>query len=145
MRVTSPAFAYGRRIPGRFTADAPEGEVSPPLRVDGIPGQAVALTVLMEDPDTPGGTWVHWLLFDLPPVTDIPEGVSGLGTAGVNSWRRIGYGGPAPPSGIHRYLFRVFAHDDTLRLPVRSDRAAVEAALAGRVLDEAVLMGRYGV
>lgn len=145
MRLTSPAFEYGRRLPVRFTADAPDGESSPPLRIDGLPAGSLSLTLLMEDPDAPGGTWLHWLLFDLPPVREIPEGAAGLGVPGVNSWRRIGYGGPRPPSGIHRYLFRVFALDDTLRLPERSTRHEVEAAMAGRVLADAVLMARYGV
>ena len=89
-------------------------------------------------------TWEHWILFDLPPVDEIAEGVRDLGTPGVNSWRRIGYGGPCPPSGIHRYLFRVFALDDTLRLPERSGKAEVFAAMEGHVLGEAVLMGRHG-
>ncbi len=145
MRVTSPAFAYGRRIPRRHTADAPGGEVSPTLRVEDIPEGTISLAVLMEDPDAPGGTWVHWLVFDLPPSAEIPEGAAGLGVPGVNSWRRVGYGGPQPPSGIHRYVFRVFALDDTLRLPERATRREVEAAMQGRVLAEAVLMGRYGV
>ena len=144
MRLTSPAFDYGRRLPVRFTADAPDGEVSPPLRIDGVPDGTVALSLLMEDPDAPGGTWLHWLVFDLPPEADIPEGAAGLGVPGVNSWRRIGYGGPCPPSGIHRYLFRVYALDDTLRLPERSTRREVEDAMEGRVLGEAALLARYG-
>ena len=145
MRLTSPAFDYGRRLPVRYTADAPAGEVSPPLRVDGLPEGTLSLTLLMEDPDVAGGTWLHWLLFDLPPVGEIPEGAAGLGVPGVNSWRRIGYGGPAPPSGIHRYLFRVFALTDTLRLPERSTRREVEEAMGGRLLAEAALLARYGV
>ncbi len=142
MRLTSPAFAYGRRIPVRFTADG--AEVSPPLVLGDIPAGTLSLVVLMEDPDAPGGTWVHWVLFDLPPIDRIPEGAGDLGTPGANTWRRIGYGGPCPPSGIHRYLFRVFALDDTLRLPVRSPKPEVSAAMEGHVLGEAVLMGRYG-
>lgn len=142
MRVTSPAFHYGRRIPVRFTADG--DEVSPPLVVSGIPDGTLSLALVMEDPDRPGATWVHWVLFDLPPVGEIPEGVSGMGIPGVNSWRRIGFGGPDPPTGIHRYLFRVIALDDTLRLPERSSWQEVAAAMPGHVMGEAVLMGRYG-
>ncbi|MBU1226302.1 MAG: YbhB/YbcL family Raf kinase inhibitor-like protein [Actinobacteria bacterium] len=142
MRLTSPAFAYGRRIPPRFTGDGEEN--SPPLTIDDLPAGTISLALVMEDPDAPGGTWAHWVLFDLPPVGAIAEGARSLGTPGVNSWRRIGYGGPCPPSGIHRYLFRVFALDDTLRLPERSTRAEVLAAMEGHVLGEAVLMGRYG-
>lgn len=142
MRVTCPAFSYGRRIPVRHTADGEE--VSPPLHIHHLPAGTISLALILEDPDAPGGTWVHWLLFDLPPLDRIPEGVTDLGTAGVNSWRRIGYGGPCPPSGIHRYLFRVFALDDTLRIPERSRPGEVVAAMRGHVLAEAVLMGRYG-
>jgi Raf kinase inhibitor-like YbhB/YbcL family protein len=143
MRVTSPAFSYGRRIPVRHTADG-EG-VSPPLHLHDLPDGTISLALIVEDPDAPGGTWVHWLLFDLPPLERIPEAATDLGTAGVNSWRRIGYGGPRPPSGIHRYLFRVFALDDTLRIPERSRSSEVAAAMQGHLLAEAVLMGRYGL
>jgi Raf kinase inhibitor-like YbhB/YbcL family protein len=142
MKVTSPAFEYGRQIPVRHTCDG-EG-VSPRLRVDDIPAGAISLAVIVEDPDAPAGTWIHWILFDLPPDPDIPEGASGIGVDGLNSWRRAGYGGPCPPSGTHRYMFRIFALDDTLRLPERSTQETVEAAMRGKVLDEAVLMGRYG-
>lgn len=140
--MTSPAFRYGRRIPVRFTADGEE--VSPPLVVTGLPGGTLSLALVMEDTDRPGATWAHWVLFDLPPISEIPEGVSGMGIPGVNSWRRIGFGGPDPPTGIHRYLFRVFALDDTLRLPERSSWKEVAAAMHGHVVGEAVLMGRYG-
>lgn len=142
MRVSSPAFSYGRPIPTRHTG-AGEG-ISPPLVVADLPPGTISLAVVMEDPDAGGGTWDHWVLFDLPPVGEIPEGAPGLGIDGVNSWHRIGYGGPLPPFGIHRYLFRVFALDDTLRLPERSTKEAVLRAMRGRVLAEAVLMGRCG-
>ena len=142
MKVTSPSFAYGRTIPVRHTCDG--GNRSPALVVEGIPKGALSLAVIVEDPDVEGGSWTHWVAFDLPPAAGIPEGASAPGVDGLNSWRRAGYGGPCPPSGIHRYLFRVYALDDTLRLPERSSRGAVEAAMRGRVLAEAVLMGRYG-
>jgi Raf kinase inhibitor-like YbhB/YbcL family protein len=140
MRLTSTAFAYGRMIPSRFTCDG----VSPPLQIDDLPAGTVALVLLVEDPDAPAGTWVHWLAYDIDPASDIVEAVEELGTPGRNSWRRRGYGGPCPPTGIHRYLFRVFALDESLRLPEDRDREEVERAMAGHVLGEAVLMGRYG-
>lgn len=142
MRLTSPAFAYGRMIPPRFTCDG--GDVSPPLRLEDLPDGAVSLALLVEDPDAPGGTWVHWLAYDIEPREEIVEGVAGLGTSGRNSWRRRGYGGPCPPSGIHRYVFRVFALDTALDLAEDLDRKAVERAMAGHVIEEATLMGRYG-
>ena len=128
-------------MPVRFTCDG--DEVSPPLEVDGVPSGTAALAIIVEDPDVPGGTWVHWLAYDIDPKAEIAEGVEELGTPGRNSWRRRGYGGPCPPHGLHRYLFRVFALDTTLRLSEDADRRAVERAMAGHVLDEAVLMGRY--
>ncbi|MCB2223625.1 MAG: YbhB/YbcL family Raf kinase inhibitor-like protein [Actinobacteria bacterium] len=139
MRVTSPSFEYGRRIPARHTCDG-DG-VPPRLDVDGIPAGAISLAVLVEDPDAPGGTWVHWVRFDLPPES--PVAAEG-GRTGANSWRRAAYDGPCPPTGTHRYLYRVYALSDTLRLPDRSTAAEVRAAMEGTVLDEAVLMGRYG-
>jgi Raf kinase inhibitor-like YbhB/YbcL family protein len=142
MKVTSPSFEYGRRIPARHTCDG-EG-TSPALQITDLPPGTVSLTLIAEDPDAPGGTWDHWVVFDLPPAGDIPEGAEGTGVPGLNSWRRVGYGAPCPPSGIHRYLFRVTALADTLRLPERSSRRAVEEAMEGKVLGEAVLMGRYG-
>ena len=142
MRVTSPAFGYGRRIPLRFTCDGED--LSPPLVIHDLPAGTISLTLVMEDPDVAGGTWVHWVLFDLPPLDEIPEGVRDLGTPGANSWRRIGYGSPCPPTGIHRYLYRVYALDDTLRLPERSGITEVLAAMEGHTLGDAVLMGRHG-
>jgi len=118
--------------------------VSPPLHLDDHPPETISVALVMEDPDLPGPTWVHWVLFDLPPVAEISEGVTGAGVSGANSWRRVGYAGPCPPTGIHRYLFRVFALDDTLRLPERSRWAEIDLTMRGKVLADAVLMGRYG-
>jgi hypothetical protein len=142
MRVSSDAFAYGRMIPVRFTCDG-EG-ISPPLTIRDLPPGTISLAIVVEDPDVEGGTWDHWIVFDLPPLGEIPAGATGMGVDGLNSWRRTGYGGPCPPFGIHRYLIRVYALDDTLRLPERSPGPEVRAAMHDKVLAEAVLMGRYG-
>jgi Raf kinase inhibitor-like YbhB/YbcL family protein len=142
MRLTSPSFRYGRMIPARHTGDG-DG-VSPHLEVTGIPEAATAMALICEDPDVEGGTFVHWVAFDFGPEDAISEGVADLGTPGLNSWRRTGYGPPRPPFGIHRYLFRVFALAEALRLPERSTALEVRDAMRDRVLAEAVLMGRYG-
>lgn len=142
MRLTSRSFAYGRLIPVRHTGDGQD--LSPPLHLSGLPGGTVTLALVVEDPDVPGGTWDHWVAYDIEPTDEIPEGVEALGTAGRNSWRRGGYTGPCPPTGVHRYLFRVYALDTTLRLPQGADKRTLASAMKGHVLAEAVLMGRYG-
>lgn len=102
------------------------------------------MALLAEDPDAPGGTWIHWLAYDFAPTTEIPEAATGLGDAGLNSWRRTGYGPPCPPFGIHRYVFRIYALEETLRIGEGADATAVRRAMQRRLLAEAVLMGRYG-
>ncbi len=142
MRLTSPSFAYGRRIPVRHTGDGDDR--SPPLRLRDLPEGTITLVLIVEDPDVPGGTWNHWVAYDIEPTDEIPAGVERLGTPGHNSWRRAGYTGPRPPTGIHRYLFRVYAVGTTLGLPEGADTRTLLAAMKGNVLAEAVLMGRYG-
>ena len=102
MRLTSTAFEPGTDIPTRFTCDGQD--VSPPLSLQDIPAATVSLVLIMDDPDAPGGTWDHWVAYDIPLTTEIPQGVRDLGTAGLNSWGRTGYGGPCPPRGVHRYV-----------------------------------------
>ena len=101
--VTSSAFAAGEAIPRRYTCDAQN--VSPPLTLSGVSADAVSLALILDDPDAPGGTWVHWVEFNIDPVSEIPEDVGALGTAGLNSFGITIYGGPCPPSGTHRYFF----------------------------------------
>jgi len=143
MTVESPAFQNGAAIPARYTADG--ADVSPPLVIRGVPEGTRSLALVMDDPDAPMGTWVHWVAWNLPADTsEIPEGgLPESAVEGVNSWGRRGYGGPAPPSGTHRYFFRVYALDTALELPVTTDKAGLLAAMEGHVLAEAVLMGRY--
>lgn len=142
MRLTSSAFAHEGMIPRRHTCDGED--VSPPLTLAGLPAGAQALVLLMDDPDAPVGVWDHWVEYDIPPHPEILAGAGALGTPGVNSWGRTGYGGPCPPRGTHRYYFRVLALDRRLGLEPGADKATVLAACSGHVLDEAVLMGRYG-
>jgi Raf kinase inhibitor-like YbhB/YbcL family protein len=141
MRLTSTAFEPGTDIPTRFTCDGQD--VSPPLTLQDIPAGTVCLVLIMDDPDAPGGTWDHWVAYDIPPTTDIPQGVPDLGTAGLNSWGRTGYGGPCPPRGVHRYVLAVYALDTRLSLPAAVDKPSVLEAIDGHVLAEARLIGRY--
>jgi len=141
MKLSSPAFGNGEAIPSRFTCDG--ADVSPALSITDLPDGTACLALVMDDPDAPMGTWDHWVAYDIPVATAIPEGVRSLGTAGRNSWRRPGYGGPCPPFGEHRYFFRVYALDRPLGLPPGASKKQVLEALAGHVLAEAALLGRY--
>ncbi len=141
MRLTSSAFEHEGVIPEHYTCDGLD--VSPPLTIDDIPGGAVTLVLVMDDPDAPGGTWDHWIAYDIPTDGEIPEAVASLGTGGNNSWGRTTYGGPCPPSGSHRYVFAVYALDTELGLGPGAPKATVLEALSDHVLAEARLLGHY--
>ncbi|MDD5468235.1 MAG: YbhB/YbcL family Raf kinase inhibitor-like protein [Anaerolineales bacterium] len=144
IQITSAAFSEGETIPRKFTCDAEN--ISPPLQWSGVPAEAKSLVLIMDDPDAPVGTWVHWIVFDLSPqASGLAEGVSGVGVQGVNSFRKLGYGGPCPPRGApHRYYFKLYALDLLLALPQGTSKAEVEKAMQGHVLAEGQLMGKYG-
>lgn len=141
MQLSSPAFVDQGMIPGRFTCDGVD--VSPELVIEGVPAGTVSLVLVVEDPDAPGGTWDHWLVFDMAVIASIPEDVGAIGTSGLNSWQRTGYGGPCPPSGTHRYFFTMVALDAELGLAEGANKAEIMSAAEGHVLAEAVLMGTY--
>jgi len=141
MRLTSSAFEPDGVIPERYTCDGLD--VSPPLTIHDVPAGTAALVLTMDDPDCPGRTWDHWVAYDIPTLAEIPEAVPTLGTAGRNTWGRTGYGGPCPPRGTHRYVFTVYALDRSLGLKPGADKATVLRTLAGHVLAEASLTGRY--
>ncbi len=148
LTLASAAFSEGDSVPRKHTCDG--ADVSPPLSWTGVPEKARSLVLIVEDPDAPAKTWVHWVLFDLPAsATGLPEGVPsdsrppGGGVHGVNDFGNPGYGGPCPPSGTHRYVFVLAALDDLLNLPPGASRAAVGRAMKGHVLGEARLTGRY--
>jgi len=154
MELSSPAFEPGGRIPARHTCDGED--LSPPLAWQGLPAGTRRLTVIMDDPDAPPGTWVHWVLYDLPPdAGGLEEGVpknaaldSGASHGvcwGVSSYSRVGYHGPCPPPGApHRYSFRLYALDSPLGLPPKASKERVERAMEGHVLAVAELVGLYG-
>ena len=147
--ITSDAFPQGGAIPALYTCTA--SDISPPLRWHGIPGDAKALALLVADPDAPSGTFIHWLIYNLPADTPgLPEDVTKSETAvggeqGENGFGKIGYGGPCPPPGpAHHYHFRLYALDRRLRLEPRASADKLESAMKGHILETADLVGIYG-
>lgn len=150
MRLSSPEFADGAEIPARFTCDG--ADVSPALVIEDVARDARSLVLVVDDPDAPRGTFVHWLLWNLPPTTSaLPEGipaepsVRSLGDArqGTTDFRRLGYGGPCPPDGRHMYRFLLYALDRTLDLEAGAQRAELDAAMKGHIVAETMLRGSY--
>lgn len=148
IEVTSPAFGEGESMPATYTADGED--ISPPLEWTGVPEGAKSIALINDDPDAPVGTWVHWVLYNIPPdVTSLEENMPPDETLangarqGTTDFGRIGYGGPAPPSGTHRYFFKVYALDTMLDLPTGATKRQVGDAMQGHVLAEGQLMGKY--
>ncbi len=146
--LRSAAFEDEGVIPRIHTCDGKD--LSPALSWSGQPVGTASLTLVVEDPDAPAKTWVHWVLIDLPAtLSGLPEGVPGRprleggGTHGVNDFGKLGYGGPCPPSGTHRYVFTLCALDKRLDLPAGSTREDLKTAMRGHVLEETRLTGRY--
>jgi Raf kinase inhibitor-like YbhB/YbcL family protein len=139
--ISTPAFDDEGPIPVRFTCDG--ADVSPPLLIDEVPPAAKTLVLIMEDPDAPVGVWDHWVVFNIDVVSEIPEDVGSLGTSGSNSWNRLGYGGPCPPDGTHRYFFAIYALDTSLDLVEGANKESVLEAMRGHLLAEDTLMGTY--
>ncbi len=143
MTLSSPAFATGQAIPPRFTADG--DDVHPPLVISAPPEGTASFALVVDDPDAPRGTWVHWVVWNLPPdLRSLPEGELPAGAeVGRNSWGTRQWRGPAPPSGTHRYFFKLYALDSRLELPPTADKDTLEGAMRRHVLDRAELMGTY--
>ncbi len=150
--ISSSVFANGESIPKRYTCQG--DDISPPLSWDSLPGNTRSLVLIVDDPDAPDPkapkmTWVHWILYNIPPDTaGLPEGVlpenlpDGTGK-GVNDWKRTGYGGPCPPIGRHRYFHKLYALDTVLDGLQHPTKPQVEAAMKGHIITETVLMGTY--
>jgi Raf kinase inhibitor-like YbhB/YbcL family protein len=141
MKLTSPSFKHNGRIPVMFTCDGEN--INPALDIEDIPEDAGSLALIVDDPDAPGGTFDHWIVFDIPVSSGIGEN-SVPGVQGTNDFKRKDYGGPCPPSGEHRYVFRIFALDDKLDLAEGAGRDEMERAMEGHVLESAELVGLYG-
>jgi len=150
MTLTTNAFSPGGTIPRKFTCDGPDA--SPALKWSGAPAGTQSFALIADDPDAPVGTWVHWVLYDLPAtvnelVENVPkqEQLPSGALHGRNDFRKIGYGGPCPPPGpAHRYFFKLYALDVKLNLKPGATKAEVEKAMKGHVLAQAELMGKYG-
>ena len=150
MELKSGAFSHEGMIPKKYTCSGED--FSPPLSWSQPPAGTKSICIIADDPDAPVGTWVHWVIYNIPPdkrglEEDVPK-VDKLGDGtlqGINDFRRVGYGGPCPPPGpAHRYFFKIYALDTKLNLPPNSTKDAVERAMSGHILDKGVLMGRFG-
>ena len=148
IKITSTAFSEGSMIPKRYTCDGED--VSPPLAWTGVPEGTNSLALICDDPDAPVGTWVHWVLFNIPadmqevPANIPPEKIIKNGARhGTNDFRKFGYGGPCPPGGTHRYYFKLYALDTEIDLESGITKAQLLKAMEGHILAEGQLMGRY--
>ncbi len=148
MKIESPAFSSAQPIPQKFSCEGPD--VSPALSWSDAPQNAKSFALIADDPDAPVGTWVHWVIFNLPAQTKaLPEGVPKTDSAagavqGRNDFGKIGYGGPCPPPGKpHRYFFKLYALDSTLDLKAGAKKPEVEKAMQGHILAQSELMGTY--
>ena len=152
LTLSSPAFANGASIPAKYTCEG--DDIAPALTWSGIPDNARSLVLIVDDPDAPDPkaprmTWVHWVLYNLPPTTTgLPEGATSrdlpAGTGeGLNDWKRTGYGGPCPPIGRHRYFHKLYALDTVLPDMGTPKKAQIEAAMKGHILGQVELVGTY--
>jgi Raf kinase inhibitor-like YbhB/YbcL family protein len=163
LKVTSKAFQEGGMIPKKYTCD--DANISPPLAWDSVPEKAKSLALIADDPDAPGKTWVHWVALNIP--EGVPEGPANVspppprahelpenvpaeeliksvgGQQGTNDFKKVGYGGPCPPSGTHRYYFHLYALDTFLNLDSSATKDQLLKAMEGHVLAEGELMGKY--
>ena len=148
IKMNSTAFKEGEMIPKRYTCDGED--ISPPLSWDSVPEGTKSLALICEDPDAPRGTWVHWVIFNIPadtrgldenipPQKTLPSGAR----QGRNDFGRIGYGGPCPPSGTHRYYFKLYALDTVIDLKPGATKTELLKVMDGHIIAEGQLMGRY--
>jgi len=143
LQITSSTFQEGAMIPRKNTCDGEN--ISPSISWSGIPAGTKSIAIIMDDPDAPMGTWVHWVLFNLPAeTTQLAENSHATGVEGINDFNKIGYGGPCPPKGSnHRYYFKVYALDSVLVLEKGSSKKALEKAMQGHILAKGELVGKY--
>ncbi len=143
MQLKSPAFSQNGVVPAKYTCD--DQNISPPLQIAETPANAKSLVLICDDPDAPGKTWTHWTVWNIDPDTsEIPEGkVPDKAVQGVTDFGEVGYGGPCPPTGAHRYFFKLYALDTDLVLSYQAKKEDIEKAMAGHVIDQAELIGVY--
>ncbi len=142
MKLTSPAFRHNETIPSKYTCDGEN--INPPLEISGVPKDAKSLVLIVDDPDAPSKTWTHWIVYNISPETkEIIENSTPGGTQGMNDFGKSEWGGPCPPSGTHRYFFKLYALNKTLDLPNNITKEQLEKAIEGAILDTAELIGVY--
>lgn len=143
MKIASTAFEHNQTIPAQYTCDGQN--VNPPLLFSDVPKEAKSLVLIVDDPDAPAKTWVHWTVFNIgPQVSDVKENsVPTGGTEAMTDFGKPGYGGPCPPSGVHRYFFKLYALDSLLNLTALSTKQDIEKAMDGHILDTTEIIGLY--
>ena len=140
MELKSPEFENNKPIPAKFTCEG--RDINPALIIEGIPAETKSLALIVDDPDAPIGTWVHWVVLDIPVVSRIEEN-SIPGKQGINNAGGRNYHGPCPPFGTHRYFFKIYALDAVLNLKEGVSKGQLEKAMQGHILDKAELVGLY--
>ncbi len=148
MKISIPVLGEDGFFPVKYTCDGEN--ISPPIEWEGIPERAEFLVLICDDPDAYGGTWVHWVVFNIPAdINGLPENVlperelKSTALQGMNDFKKIGYGGPCPPSGEHRYFFKLYALDDRINLPSGAYKNQIFIAMEGHVLAQGNIMGKY--
>jgi Raf kinase inhibitor-like YbhB/YbcL family protein len=143
LKIASPAFKDNGSIPRQYTCDGKD--MNPPLIIENVPKEAKSLALIVDDPDAPVGLWVHWVMWNIDPKTkeikenSVPKGA----IQGINDFGKNNYGGPCPPSGTHRYFFKLYALDTTLNISPSSAKANLEKAMKGHILAQAQIIGLY--
>jgi Raf kinase inhibitor-like YbhB/YbcL family protein len=143
IKISSAVFRHNELIPAKYTCDG--SDVNPPLLIENVPPTAKSLALIVDDPDAPAGTWVHWVVWNISPATGaimentVPPGAE----QGLNDFRKRSYGGPCPPSGTHRYFFKIYALDTTLTLGSNTTKAVLEKTMKGHVVAQGELIGLY--
>lgn len=143
LKIASSAFKDNGSIPRQYTCDGKD--MNPPLLMENVPKEAKSLALIVDDPDAPVGLWVHWVMWNIDPKTkeikenSVPKGA----IQGINDFRKNNYGGPCPPSGTHRYFFKLYALDTTLNISPNSTKADLEKAMKGHILAQAQIIGLY--
>ena len=148
MKIQSSVFKEGAMIPEKYSCDG--DDISPPLEWSGVPEKTKSLALICDDPDAPVGTWVHWVIFNWPPDSkSLPEHIPTTKTLdngakqGTNDFRKIGYGGPCPPGGTHRYYFKLYALDKMFDAEAGITKTQLLKAMEGHILAESQLIGKY--
>ena len=143
LTLSSPAFEHNGTIPAKYTCDGVN--VNPPVLIEHVPAGTKSLALIVDDPDAPAGTWVHWILWNMDPaMKEVKEGSVPRGAQqGLNDFRQHEYSGPCPPSGTHRYFFRLYALDTTLTVPSNATKADLEKSMRGHIIGQAHIIGLY--